>query len=445
MLLIYTPRLTNRLQYVFEFIFTEKLGVNYEITTNISYFLEKNDCAKINYSPTYFENTPQIFFDTTATSLLFEKSIKKDIKVNIGYTKKYATLFPSSNTNNGLPFDIFAATFFLISRYEEYLPHPTDQHGRYPAECSIAYKYRFLEQPIVDIWILWLKDLIIKKFEKLCFKQRQYKYIPTYDIDIAYCYAHKGITRNVGGYLSALININKHGLVDIKQRTRVLLGMQPDYYDTYQWQYQLQNKYGFRNPIYFFLVGEYGMYDRNISLERLSYQQLIQYIGDFYEVGIHPSYDSNKNIKILNNEINALSKVLKKDIERSRQHYIKLKIPNTYQNLIELDILKDYSMGYPSHIGFRAGTASSFLFYDLSLDIPTKLRLYPFMVMDVTLKDYMKLSPTQAIERTTKLIENVKKVKGLFTTIWHNHTLSNIHGWQGWQPVYEAIVKEAVK
>lgn len=433
MLLIYTPKITNRLRYIFEHIFEEMLGINFSITTDKEIFIEFEG-AKLNYSSRQFEN--ELFF--YASPLLFERGIKQQrIKVeNFEDTK----MFYISRSNSDLPFDPFAASFYLISRYEEYLQYTTDRHGRFAASNSLAFQNDFLQEPIIDKWVMKLQTILKKYDSNITFRPKKYKFIPTYDIDIAYSYSNKGILRNFGGYL---FDLKKFNLKSIKNRTKVLFGLQKDPYDTYNWQLKLQKTHNLQ-PIYFFLVGEYGAYDKNISIESFNYQDLIQSIGDFCEVGVHPSYASNKDILRLTREVKALSKVLKKEIDRSRQHYVKLQIPETYQNLIDLDIHKDYSMGYPSQLGFRAGTASSFYFYDLTLEIKTKLKIYPFAAMDVTLKDYLQLSPAEATEQLQKIIAEIRNVQGLFISIWHNNTLSDIDDWEGWRVIYENMVKMAV-
>src|SRR5436190_8549265 len=122
-------------------------------------------------------------------------------------------------------------------------------------------------------------------------------------------------------------------------------------------------------------------------------QSLIKSLADYADIGIHPSYASNENRKQVKKEIRRLNKVLKREVTRSRQHFLKVTFPETYRTLIELDIEEDYSMGYASEIGFRASICTPFNFYDLDLDVETKLKLVPFMLMDGTMKDYMKLTP----------------------------------------------------
>jgi hypothetical protein len=152
---------------------------------------------------------------------------------------------------------------------------------------------------------------------------------------------------------------------------------------------------------------------------------------------------SNTDVKILKKEIAYLADTVHVDIIRSRQHFLKLSLPTTYRNLINLGIQHDYSMGYASQVGFRAGIASSFNFYDLDLDTETKLRIHPFAVMDGTLKDYLNLNPEEAKAIISQLIEEVKKVDGEMMSLWHNETLSNEDRWTGWLEVYEHLLQEA--
>lgn len=431
---IYTTRITNRLRYIFEHIFTDMFGFPISISTNIDDF-KAHKGPKLNYSFRRFGN--ELFF--YATPLLFERGIKLQRIKTERYQNNIPVFFLCKN-NSDIPFDPFAATFYLISRYEEYLPHTKDKYQRYPAQESVAYKNNFLQIPVIDHWLLLLKACLQRYYPNIVFKKRTYTFTPTYDIDIAWSYKNKGLLRNLAGTIVAAKRLDTH---HISQRLQVLLAHEPDPYDTYNFQLALHHRLQLR-AIYFFLVGEYGEFDKNVSLNNINYQDLIQHIGDHARVGIHPSYASNSDKKILSKEIKSLSAVLKRVVIKSRQHYIKLLIPNTYQNLIDRDITEDYSMGYPSQLGFRAGTACPFYFYDLNLEIKTGLKVFPFMVMDVTLKNYLKLSPKQVLPTVAPIIDAVKAVNGHFISLWHNDSLSETDGWEQWRKVYEDVVGYAV-
>ncbi len=193
------------------------------------------------------------------------------------------------------------------------------------------------------------------------------------------------------------------------------------------------------------MFGHYGHFDKNINTRNRIFRFLIKKISDYAQIGIHPSYYTNENPEMLKREIKNLEMVVNKDITQSRQHFLRLNLPITYRNLIEEDITDDYSMGYAALPGFRAGICNSYNFYDLDIEIETKLRIHPFMVMDGTLKDYMNLTPTDAIEQVKHLISEVRKVNGTFTSLWHNESLSDEKRWKGWRKVYEELLKEAAE
>ena len=432
-LLIYTLKITNRSRYIFNLIFKEILGVDYKLTTDAE---ELKQCtgAKINYSQHPLSD--EIFF--LARNLLFETGLtEQNITVSEWQGNK---IFFSTGKISSLPFDPFAASFYLVSRYEEYLPHIRDEYDRFDAKESLAYQNGFLQKPVVNKWAQWIKDIIVTRYPDFLFPLQKYQYISTIDIDNAYAYREKGLIRTLGGYAKSLLNMD---IKEVGDRTKVLLGLKKDPYDTYDLQFEIQKKYHL-TAIYFFLLGDYGVNDKNLPIENRKFQSLIKMIGDYAQVGIHPSFGSNQNPEKLKEEVNRLSKILHKEVTKSRQHFLKLSLPETYRNLIELDITDDYTMGYASQIGFRAGICTPFNFYDLDTESEKKLKIHPFAVMEGTLKYYMRVAPENAMTSIKPLVDEVKAVNGVFISLWHNETLSNEKQWAGWQSVYEEMVKLAV-
>ena len=217
------------------------------------------------------------------------------------------------------------------------------------------------------------------------------------------------------------------------------MGKQNDPYDTYDYQLDIIKKHNIPF-IYFFLLGDYGMNDKNIPVSNSNFQSLIKRLADYDKVGIHPSYASNNSFLTLEKEVGRLAPIVKREVNKSRQHFLKLKFPNTYRNLIELDVFNDYSMGYATHYGFRAGICTPFYFYDLDLEVETRLLSHPFAIMEGTLKYYMKIGPEEALTHYKKLIDEVKKVDGTFISLWHNDTLSNQGLWEGWRHIFEEMI-----
>jgi len=435
MLLILVPKETNRLRYTMQLMLTRLLGLEVKYTLDKPVF-EQYDGPKFSYGVTV--DTKYLFF--AAHGLLFENKISaREIKHSI--YEGDVVFFSVLDKDSIFPFDPFAASFYLVSRYEEYLPHIRDSHNRYLAAGSDAYQHGFLDKPLVNIWSLKIRDILYCWFPDLPIKTPEYSFIPTIDVDAAYAFKNKGLTRAFAGIIKAFQNKDYD---EVRQRIRVLLGLQHDPFDTFELQMKLQEKYKYR-AIYFILLADYGKNDKNIPYNNRHFQNLIRYLADYTEIGIHPSYASSLQPSLMAMETARLSKILKLEVEHSRQHFLKLTLPETYRNLIHNDINDDYTMGYAEVPGFRASICTPFPFFDLDHDSPSNLMIHPFAVMDGTLIDYMKLTPQEANEKIKELIAEVRKVGGTFIPLWHNTTLNDEGKWKGWLDVYIKMAEEAVK
>ncbi len=431
-LAIYTTRVTSRLKYTFDLFFSQILSIPYIIINDINEFKQFSG-PKISYCDQPVSD--ELFF--YSTKLLFEKGIE-DQQITV-FDWQGLKVFFATHPKYILPFDPFAATFYLVSRYEEYLPHLRDIHDRYQTTESLAFQKNFLQRPLVNNYAALVKNLLKQRYPNLNLQERKYRFISTIDIDNAWAYLEKGFMRTAGAYARSVISLD---FEDFMQRTRTLSGFQKDPYDTYELQFELQRKYKFRS-IYFFLLGEYGLNDKNVPVDSRKFRSLIKSIADYAETGIHPSYGSNTNPVRLKKELNELSKILKREVTKSRQHFLVLKLPETYRRLLELDITDDYTMGYALQVGFRASICTPFYFYDLDNEQVTSLKIHPFAVMDATLKYYMKVSPEDAMNYILPLIQEVRNVNGDFISLWHNESLSESKIWAGWRTVYEQMVATA--
>jgi Family of unknown function (DUF7033) len=429
MLLIYTTEKTERVIYTFDFIFKDILQIDFSLTDNKEAFQGEYG-PKISYT-----NEPvdkELFF--CAESLLFERGIRSfDVKTT-SYNNSIG-LFPVET--GAMPFDLFAGAFYLLSRYEEYLPFAPDEHNRFPPGKSIAVRNGFIGHPVIDEWAMMLKEVLKQKFPNLKCGQRKFNFIPTYDIDIAWAYLNKGLIRTIGGYFKAIFQLN---FKDIGYRTAVLLKMRRDPYFTFNFMKRLQKKFGFK-PIYFFLVGQFDTYDKNISPQVPKFQKLIKDIADYADIGVHPSYASNSDRFKLQAEKETLYEVSNWPITKSRQHYLMMQLPETYQRLMEVDVKDDYTMGYTQYAGFRSGTCTPHLFYNLKLDSRTQLTVHPFGFMDSVFQYYLKLRPEQVLAETKKIIDRVKKVDGTLYILWHNSSFSETFEWKGWRAPYVEILE----
>ncbi|MCE3229429.1 MAG: hypothetical protein K0S32_3980 [Bacteroidetes bacterium] len=371
---------------------------------------------KLNYSGNDFKDAVNI----EPHSILFDYGIK-DYAIEVSNNQKFLKLF-FRNSNAHIPFDLFGAAFWLLSRYEEYLPHKTDKFNRFHYKSCLAYQYNFLEIPLVNVWINELKKIISEKFPELSMKQRKYNFVSTIDIDNVFKYKNKGLVRTLAGYVSDMMKNNAEG---VRKRTSIIFNRTKDPFDCYDFLIK-ENYEKNISTIYFLLLGDYGINDKNHSASDLRFQALIKHLGDYSSIGIHPSFGSNNNLQQLKVEISRLANITHRQIVKSRQHFSMLKFPQTYQSLLQAGIGEDYSMGYTNMNGFRASYCFPFKWYSLDDEQETTLVIHSFAVTENTLKFFSEKDKKDFMELALPLINEVKKAGGEMISIFHNDTFDDL-------------------
>ncbi|HRZ42223.1 MAG TPA: polysaccharide deacetylase family protein [Bacteroidales bacterium] len=431
-LLIGCPEgITSRMRYIFSTLLHEMMGVTFTLTDDMQLFSD-TDTPKILYGvPTY--RTAAII----PSGLLTENGTACQTP-GIVYYNDYPVLFHTPEPYALLPFDVFSAAFWMLSRYEEYQPFEPDLHGRYPATASLCGRNNLLKLPVVDLWSEMLKEKLQAYFPDLTFEPRSFRFIPTIDADSAWAYRHKPWIQQAGAAAGELLTGRWKALM---HRVSVHLHLQPDPFYTWGLVDELHKGYPF--PTVFFLLGQYNAFNKNVYPKSPALQHLIREMNQKGPCGIHPSYETAFNPDIMLREIALLCNITGIPVERSRQHFLRFRLPETFRALTRFGITEDYSMGYASEPGFRAGTCQPFRFYDLTAEEETLLRLFPLTVMDGTLRDYLNLTPEQATETIRQLADTVKKYRGVFISLWHNESFSEKGRWIRWTNVYRELLRYA--
>lgn len=430
-MILFTNKRSSRLDYIIDFAWKLLSGEELIVSEDFSEYKNYNG-AKVNYSHSRILDS-EIWI--MPHSLLFETGITEQ-KIECFGINGHKAFF---KTEGSYPFDIFAASFYLLSRYEEYLPYKKDEYCRYAHTDSLAYKEGFLDVPLVNIWMAELRLALAAKFPNSPIHNSQsFSFTPTYDIDEAWSYKNKKWWRNAGGAFRDVLNGNFKSVV---RRISVLTGRQQDPYDTYDYIETLNVKYSL-NPVYFFLAAERrGKYDKNISPDNHKWKQLVGKYSKKYKTGIHPSWRSGDEPELLKKEITTLERVSGKMVICSRQHYIRLTLPQTYRKLIEAGIAEDYSMGYGSINGFRASVAIPFYWYDLEKEQQTPLLIFPFCFMDANSYYEQKQTIDQSYDELIHYYRIVKSVDGTLITIWHNNFFGTDKRFEGWKEIYARFLE----
>ena len=423
---IFTSSDVPRLRYITGILLQDIMGLSFEVVT---------DRRKLGKSPVINYSTSEIkgSFRINPDSLLFENDIRKrELRVT---EWRGLPVFFQSNENSDLPFDIFAASFYLISRYEEYLEFTPDEYGRFSAHSSFSFINGFLGKPVIDLWTTEWTRLLVVKLQNLVFKKNRFRSIVTFDIDQPFEYLGKNVLRSLGGLIRDIGKKERR----VAERYRTVSGGEKDPWDVFDYIFGMIDSSG-SEAKFFVPVGDRSEYDRNPSWTNEDYRRLVRNVAGKYQTGLHPSFKASLNPAKLITERERLKSILTKEITISRFHFLNLKFPDSYNNLIEAGVKEDYSMGYHDEPGFRAGISRPFNFYDLSKEKETDLRIFPFQVMDATLFRYKKMKPADAGEMLAKIIETTKNAGGLFMSIWHNTSLLDNEEWKGWREVFETML-----
>lgn len=423
MLLIFCHKETPRITYTFSFCL-QNLKTDWEVTDNIERYT-KHDGASLNYSPEKIKSgeihiCPHRIMTTDVITALDEAILEyKNIKV----------LFPTSSGT--IPFDLFANVFFHLSRYEEYLPFEEDEHNRFSSKQSWLFRTKQLETAPVDQLCKVLEELLSSRYD-LKFNQPKATALLTIDLDNAYAFKGKGVLRNTAGLIKDGVRFSK----TFQSRCSTLFRSGQDPYDSYDYQLEMAKKLQIK-LIYFILLGDYSKYDKNLSWKSKAIRQLIHFLKKKASIGIHPSYGSFLKPSQLKKETKRLKFLKDSKVTKSRNHYLRFRIPNTYEVLLEDGIEEDYSMGYADTVGFRAGTTRPFPFFNLKHNTATELMIYPITFMDGTLHEHMGLSIEEAKQKISELYATVQQHGGCFVALWHNDTLAEANHWKGWREVFE--------
>ncbi|MEO7801411.1 MAG: polysaccharide deacetylase family protein [Ginsengibacter sp.] len=430
MVVIYAAQYSSRLQYITSFIFNDLLHTPFQITTDSPDF-NLSDDIKVCYDQEI--NGLTII---AANNLLFEKNVISQ-QIRVGLIDDFKTLFPTeTDSTTVFPFDIFAASFYLLSRYEEYLPNEKDEHGRYYYRQSIAFKEGFLRQPLINIWVKYFAEWLKEHEPSFQYELPKFTFIPTYDVDIAYEYTGQGVLKNFNHLFKSIVTLKP---AKAKQQLDVLKGNTADPFDIFSDLIQLNKTYNIPGIFFLLTIFKKSKFDKNTIISDPKTKRLFKHLSASTLTGLHPSYQSNNDDNLLLKEKNILESILQEQQVNIRYHYLKFILPEGYTRLIKAGFTDDYSMGYGQVQGFRASVATPFDWYDLSGEEITTLKIHPFCFMDSTSIFGLKHTPSQAFIELQKLYNNCQNVGGECITIFHNHFMGQTYG--DWKIAYEKFIQ----
>ena len=430
MIVLRVSESSPRLIYTADLIFQQLLGVNYQLI-QVEDSLPEDAALVLDYT----SQEVSAHLSIPNAGLLHETKV---------YPQKFETreeefpilFFIPSQSPTQLNFDIFSATFYLVTEYEKWAHPQYDSHGRYDELVYESYKNSWYKYPLVHKYVDLLWDFITPHYPGLERSHPTFSFQLSFDIDHPWKYLKKGFTLQAGGMLKDLLHRN---WAPLKERSQALAtGTDPNQCFSLIFEHCDPGWTRF-----FFLLDRDSPHDGRFTYKHAAYRELIQQIhSKGYPVGIHPSYSSFLDEERIRIESEKLEEICQEKILSSRQHYLRYRYPDTYQFLLEAGIREEYSLVNYHTGGFRTGMAQPYPWFDLSQNQATELILHPTILMDVSLTQYQQLSPEEGMSYAQELVQATREVGGTFLLLLHNDTLSESGMWKGWREYWLGLIRE---
>jgi hypothetical protein len=333
--------------------------------------------------------------------------------------------------------DIFASSFFMLSRWEEYHGAVRDDHDRFPASACLAFRQSFLDRPIVDEYAVILAEWLKVPFPRWKGHAKKLSIELSHDIDVIQPFG----TPLAGLRKAVDLAVMKRQPWDALRTMAQVVGLrEKSYINRIFHLADLSSEYHFPS-VFNFMAAAPTQWDDGYDLSDPLVRTIIQKLSaEGFEIGFHPSYRTMDNPALLAREKEHFDAVVGPGKHGVRQHYLRLRVPASWRTLEKLGFAYDSTLGFADHEGFRAGTCRRFRPFDIENDRTLDLWEVPLIVMDATLRGYRGFTPGQGKERILELAKKCMGVGGTLTLLWHNSSFTD--AWKPWGLMYPEALKD---
>ena len=351
-----------------------------------------------------------------------------------GCDEVHQPLLTASESGIHLNYDIPGLTYWMLARCEEVDPPPEllDNHQRFPATASHAFRHGYLERPIVDEWIGILRQVIERLWHRLPLVQPQFQVVVSHDVDnpSAYAFGRKRIlARKIGSHLLMSRDPAKaFSALWIRHKTKQHL-FHGDPFNTFDWLMDTSEAAGIRSAFYFICGRTNHGFDAEYEPEHPAIRHLMRRIYQRgHEIGLHPSYETCAYPDRLASEGQRLKIICNEEgIQQSqwggRMHFLRWQWPTTAYGWERAGFNYDTTLGYADGPGFRCGTCHPFRMFNPLVKRPFSLIQRPLIVMECSVisPNYLGFGhSSDSLALFHRLKQRCQVVGGQFTLLWHN-------------------------
>lgn len=340
-------------------------------------------------------------------------------------------LIEQATDHHVIHYDVLGLTYWMLNRIEEIDRTDLDNHGRFPAIHSHAYKHGYLERPVVDEWLHVLGQVIQKQWPQVELKQHEFSMKVSHDVDAPSRYGFgsaKSILKSMAGDVLKRRDIK--GAM-IAPWVRLNSGQKlhsADSFNTFDWLMEVSEANNLTSAFYF-ICGRTSELDASYEPEHPAIRELMCRMHQRgHEIGLHPSYNTYQKPQLIKQEADRLRAVLQEEgIKQNefggRMHYLRWEHPTTLQAWNDAGMTYDTTLSYADLPGFRCGTCFEYPAFNALTQQKLKIRIRPLIAMECTIiaDRYMGLGyGAEAENKFAGLKDTCRRVSGCFTLLWHN-------------------------
>lgn len=435
-------------EYVLHVLLKEVLHIsNYTISIDLEtdYYIFVNGSKEVLIEDIFFSKVDE---DYLTIDNIPEHVIHHEYKIDEEVFPSVILYGESSIKQEGNRFvlgsDIIASSFFMLTRWEEYVHKDKDRHNRFEENMALSVKHNFIERPIVNEYASLLSYLLSDKEHEIGDK-RTYRIFNTCDVDVPRLWnPYSGIfIKKILGSLFKRRDINEFWFYLSHYRYRFFQRKNDPYY-TFDYLMDVSDKFDIKS-YFFFLVGGETRHDRHCDFDSPYISELINSIKERkHNIGFHPSYNTFSNGPLFNKELKYLENRVGNTINYGRQHILRFDVPTTWNIWNDAGMKWDSTLCYPSFAGFRCGICQEYTVFDFIKRKALNLKEIPLTAMEVSLVARQQLEPDEVLAKIKQLSDVVKKYNGDFVLLWHNSSF-NIPIWRKYNHVYEKAIEILVQ
>lgn len=334
-----------------------------------------------------------------------------------------------------LRYDVLELAFWMLTRQEELGRTDLDERGRFPASSSHAQRYAYLERPIVDEWMVVLRQLVARQWPGAQLRRHQFATVVSHDADNPSRYAFGGLAPFARMLALDVVRRRdaKAAIKGVMLRARSRKDLQSDDpANTFDWIMDRSEERGLASAFYFTCGRTEQKLDAYYDPEDPRIRSLMRQIhARGHEIGLHPSYHTYLDSAALRAEFERLKRVcdgegIAQKVWGGRMHFLRWDTAVTLRAWDDAGLDYDNTLTYADAPGFRCGTSLEYPAFDPVANAPLRLRIRPLVVMEGTVMAdrYLGLGDgDDAFAKFADLKNACRSVGGTFTLLWHNSYL----------------------